>query len=296
MTLEYQQLQPPEGINTSTEHPLKEFAVLLSGVALFVIAAVVLFSLTAHLLAPYVPFSLEQRLAKVFIEEQKEGAAVTGHAELTAYLQSLADRVATAQGMPAEMPVAVHYVDSDTVNAFATLGGHLYFFRGLLEQLPDENTLAMVMAHEVAHIRYRHPIKALGRGVILGAAIAVVSLSVGSDVVGNVMGEAGLVTALTFSREHEAQADAGALASIAQLYGHLGGSTTLFELLQASHKDSAPEIEFFSSHPLTENRVEHIATVAKSNGWQITGALTPLPENFKAWLNSEAADCNDNHR
>lgn len=282
MTLEYQQLQPPEGINTSTEHPLKEFTVLLSGVVLFMVAVVMLFSLAAHLLAPYVPFSLEQRLANVFIEEQKELGAAATDVELTRYLQSLAERVVLTQGLPEEMPITVHYIDSEAVNAFATLGGHVFFFRGLLEQLPDENTLAMVMAHEIAHIRYRHPIKALGRGVILGAAIAVVSVSVGSDVVGSVMGEAGLVTALKFSREHEAEADATALASITQLYGHLGGSTALFELLQASHSGHAAEIEFFSSHPLAENRVEEIARMAKSNGWPASGPLTPLPEYYMA--------------
>ena len=285
--MEYQQHQPPEGINTSTEHPLKEFFVLLSGVTLLMVVIVVVISLAAHLLAPLIPFSAEQRIANVFIEEQQDEVTGPNNAELTRYLQSLADRVAVAQGLPADMPITVHYLDSETVNAFATLGGHMFFFRGLLEKVPDENTLMMVMAHEVAHIHYRHPIKALGRGVILGAAVAVLSLSVGSDLVANVMGEAGLVTALKFSREQEEQADAIALSSMVSIYGHLAGSTALFELLQESHKDSTESIEFFSSHPLTENRLTHITEMTKREGWQLTGTLTPLPLRYSAWLEGE---------
>ncbi len=288
--MEYQQHQPPEGINTSTEHPLKEFVVLLTGVLGFMVAVVAMFSLIAHLLAPLIPFSVEQGIANTFIAEQKE--TVTGHnnTELMQYLQSLADRVAAAQGVPDDMPITVHYLESDAVNAFATLGGHVFFFRGLLEKIPDENTLMMVMSHEISHIQHRHPIKSLGRGVVIGATIALVSVSVGSDVVGNIMGDAGLVTALKFSRDHEEQADVEALESMAKIYGHLGGATTLFELLQEAYKGSGTEIEFFSTHPLTDNRIAHIADVAKANGWAMSGALTPLPHSYRQWLEGEPAE------
>ena len=64
----------------------------------------------------------------------------------------------------------MHYDASDTVNAFATLGGHVVIYRGLLEKLPNENVVAMVVAHEIAHIKHRDPVAALGRGVAITLA------------------------------------------------------------------------------------------------------------------------------
>lgn len=54
-----------------------------------------------------------------------------------------------------------HVIDSDEVNAFAILGGHIYFFTGLLENqggdwLENEAQLAGILAHEIGHIDLGH--------------------------------------------------------------------------------------------------------------------------------------------
>ncbi|HHJ81181.1 MAG TPA: M48 family metallopeptidase [Candidatus Tenderia electrophaga] len=284
MSLEYKQVQPPEGINTSKEHPLKEFSLLLLGVLLFIVVTLVSLSFAAHLLAPFIPFSAEQKMADMFVSQMKDEQVAPEDAEITRYLQSLADRLAKAQDLPQEMSITVHYIDDDTVNAFATLGGHLFFFRGLLENINNENTLAMVMAHEIAHVKYRHPIKSLGRAVITGTAIAVVSSTAGGDIIGNVLGETGLLTALKFSREQEQQSDETALQSLARVYGHVEGANTLFDVFDAAHQERMQAPEFFSSHPRIENRIENIAAMARNHGWPITGTATPLPAQFNRWL------------
>ncbi len=207
--------------------------------------------------------------------------------DTTRYLQSLADRLAEAQQLPEEMTITVHYIADDTVNAFATLGGHVFFFRGLLESVPNENALAMVMAHEIAHIKHRHPIKSLGRAVVVGTATAVVSSAVGGNIASQVLGNTGLLTALKFNREQEEESDETALAAVARLYGHVGGSDTLFEVLKKAHEHEAQPPEFFSSHPLTNNRMDNIAVLAQEQGWPLTGALTPLPADFKHWLQQD---------
>jgi len=291
MSLKYKQIQPPEGINTSKEHPLKEFSLLLLGVLLFIVVAIVSLSYAAHLLAPFVPFSAEQKMADLFAgqmhdrpRDQLAEQIAQEDAAVTRYLQSLADRLAMAQGLPDDMSITVHYIDDETVNAFATLGGHVFFFRGLLENIANENALAMVMAHEIAHIKYRHPIKSLGRAVITGTAIAVVSSAAGSNIIGDVLGETGLLTALKFSREQEQQSDESALNVLAKIYGHVDGANTLFEVLEQAHQDTQQPPEFFSSHPHTDNRIDNIIAMAGKHNWPITGAITPLPPQFSRWL------------
>jgi predicted Zn-dependent protease len=50
-------------------------------------------------------------------------------------------------------------LDSPDLNAFATMGGHVFVCRGLLEALTTEDALAAVLAHEIAHIQLGHSIE-----------------------------------------------------------------------------------------------------------------------------------------
>ena len=55
-------------------------------------------------------------------------------------------------------------LDSDEINAFATPGGHIYITRGLINCTTSEDTLASVIAHEVAHIQLQHGLNAIKSG------------------------------------------------------------------------------------------------------------------------------------
>ena len=254
---------------------------------LFVVVTIVSLGFAAHLLAPFIPFSAEQKIANLFSGQIKTQPEAPANIAVTRYLQSMAKRLAVAQSLPDEMKITVHYINDETVNAFATLGGHVFLFRGLLQRTPNENALAMVMAHEIAHIKYRHPIKSLGRGVITGTAIAVVSSTVGGDIVSDVLGEAGLLTALKFSREQEQQSDETALNTLAKVYGHVEGANTLFDVLEQVHEADSLPPEFFSSHPHTGNRIENITAMANKYNWSTTGVITPLPSQFVSWLENK---------
>ncbi|MDR1029474.1 MAG: M48 family metalloprotease [Treponema sp.] len=47
-------------------------------------------------------------------------------------------------------------LDTQEINAFATSGGHIFISLGLVEAADSEDTLAAVIAHEIAHIQLRH--------------------------------------------------------------------------------------------------------------------------------------------
>ena len=64
----------------------------------------------------------------------------------------------STDGIEPRFRYRIHYVDDPTVNAFAIPGGHVYVYRGLLEQwVENEAQLAVVIGHEVGHIELRHP-------------------------------------------------------------------------------------------------------------------------------------------
>ena len=61
---------------------------------------------------------------------------------------------------------------SNVPNAFATLGGHIAVTSGLYRRMPSENALALVLAHEIAHVSARDPISALGGSATLALLVA----------------------------------------------------------------------------------------------------------------------------
>lgn len=274
---------PAEGINSSADNPLKELAWLLGGSLAVVIALAFTISLAAQWIAPRIPYKYEARLAASLPSLASEPATEPGRAAQRE-LQALADRLSARMRLPEGMQVRVGYADSKTINAFATLGGQTVFFRGLLARLDSEDALAMVMAHEIAHLQYRHATAALGRGVAIGVILSMVSAELGRGAAAGVLNQAGLATTLSFNRDQERAADEAALAVIAQEYGHLGGAIDLFRTMAAlpGADGGAAQVELLRTHPLTRSRQLAIEEWARRNHVPMDGARRPLPAAIAA--------------
>ena len=273
--MKFRNVKVPEGINVSRHNPLGDLVILSAGAAaVFVVLAVALWYLGGAL-ARYMPVSWENALADTVIGENVEWVGDAGTA-VEAELQSLAGRLAAHMDLPEDMRLRVHYIDSEIVNAAAWLGGHVFVFRGLIERMPDENALAMVMGHEIAHAANRDAVANLGGALLLQLALGLVLGSAPASLEQIAFGPNALIL-LRFSRDAERRADADALAALAGLYGHTAGSGTLFEMLLAMASErggTAPEL--LSSHPLSENRIARLKRTAQARGWPLEGPATPL--------------------
>jgi beta-barrel assembly-enhancing protease len=277
---------PQEDVNVSADKPLRNFFALALGALAAGALCVGLLAYLGGTFAHLLPYSVEESLIEPYARQRPQRGGT-----VESYLQGVADRmVADAKlPLPEGMRVRVHYVDEPAINAFATLGGHMAVYRGLLERVSDENMLAMVMAHEIGHLRLRHPIRSLGRGVAFAAALSVVSAGAGSRVADNVLGQSGMLTLMTFSRTQEEEADADALAALAAVYGHAGGAQQTFAMLQAANARGLPEPpKILSTHPLTQDRIDRLAGLIAQRGLKADGPRTPIPEAVRAAL--EKAD------
>ena len=200
------------------------------------------------------------------------------------YLQTLADKVVAALELPEPIDITLHYSSDDVFNAYATLGGHVFLFKGLLKYLPNENALAMLMAQEFSHVEQRHPAKSIGGGLTVAVGS---SLLLGAAAFENrFFSMATALTSTRFSRSMETEADRFALTAVNSMYGHVNGADDLFELFVGFRDDGSPDVleSFFSTHPLDSDRIQSIDDQARAEGWLTEGAITPLPANFSRWL------------
>lgn len=289
--MQYENHTPPEEINYSSESPLKEFVWLLVTVAALIVTTVTVLHLCATFLAPFIPFKYEEKIAQPFVEqlaspesESTESEHLSRKAAVQTKLQELADEIAPLADLPEGMQITVHFSDSDTMNAFATLGGNIVIFQGLLERIESENALVMLMAHEMAHIKHRDPIVSLGRGVVSSIAVSLISSSSQNTALSNYLGTTGLLTQLSFNRSQEESADELALKVVQARFGHTHGAEQLFEEIQSYLNDELDiePPEFFNSHPNTDDRIERILATQNDS----THQLVELPEVIRDYIDS----------
>lgn len=271
--MKYENPQIPEDINVTPRNHVIDFFVLAIGGFIMIAIITFLLGLFAGYLAKMIPFETELSLSRPF-----EGGYHEASEERDQYLTSLIAKITQCSDLPEGMRIKYHYQDSELVNAFATLGGNIVLFKGLVDELDNENELAMVIAHEIAHIKNRHPIQSIGRAVMVKIGFA---LLIDTSFT-NPLEKAGLLTVLKFSRDMETKSDDDALMALNRCYGHINGAAAVFEKFERiENTQTMKEHPFLLTHPVNQDRISNINDMALKNNWQTSGQLTNLPEVLK---------------
>ncbi|MDR0842394.1 MAG: M48 family metallopeptidase [Acidobacteriota bacterium] len=262
----------PHEVNVSEKTPVRDFLRLAIGVCLIVVVISTVVFFTARLWAPLIPFRYEDRYGEKMGGFNPDSDAPSRcEAEGAKALQALADGLAAEMALPEGMKVRVHFDSSETPNAFATLGGNIVIFRGLLDHTHSENALAMTLAHEIGHIKYRDPIVSLGGGV---AVALVFSAALDGSDGGALASWAIGMTQMSFSREQEARADREAIAALRRYYGYTNGADEFFDYIVREHPTMSQLPAFVSTHPTPPSRLK---TIRESFADE-PQTLKPLPD------------------
>lgn len=152
--------------------------------------------------------------------------------------------------------------DDKTLNAFAVPGGYLYVYTGLIKYLDSEDQLAGVMGHEIAHAAQRHSTQQLTK--IYGLDV-VRQIATGRTQAGALEQIALGLVSLSFSRKHEAEADAYSVNYLCPTDYYAAGAAGFFEKIQ-SMGGGSKQPEFLSTHPDPGNRVAALKSRAQEMG------------------------------
>lgn len=150
-------------------------------------------------------------------------------------------------------------VDDPTVNAWCMPGGKVVFYTGIIDLAANENQIAAVMGHEIAHAVARHGNERMSQGMAaqLGVSSVQVALSQNPTATNQLfMQAAGIGTQvgmLKFSRNHETEADKMGLIFMAMAGYDPREAVKFWELMSAASQGSPPE--FLSTHPSHDRRI-----------------------------------------
>jgi len=215
----------------------------------------------------------EQKLGKEFYDRLKEKGLLMDDPEVTDYITKIGNKI-ISQGEKTPFTFTFSVIDSPGINAFATPGGYVYLFRGLIELTENESQLAGVMAHEIAHVRARHVADAIGKSTKIGIAtlaaiIAGAFLGGGGDATAAIAGFS-MATAtslnLKYSRENEEEADRLGMAYLTGAGYDGKGMPQFLGIMKNFEYYSSAVPSYFLTHPGTEDRIRYLDTLVAMDG------------------------------
>lgn len=166
-----------------------------------------------------------------------------------------------------EVPLAeweVIVIDNpNQINAFAMAGGKIGVYTGLVNMVENEDQLAFVLAHEIAHVTSRHVHERLSQemvrqagGTALGAA-ALVGGGLTTYSIYSLYGMSSGVASLSFNREKEREADYIGLILMAKAGFDPSQAARVIELVEekSSQAGNRAPASWASTHPSYGERI-----------------------------------------
>lgn len=200
-------------------------------------------------------------------EQMKQDQKISKDKHTNDYVQCVAKAV--TQHVPAQVGVKdweVVVFDSEQVNAFALPGGKIGVYTGLLEVAKNEDQLATVIGHEIAHVLADHSNERLSQSQLANAGLQITSIALGSSQYAQyqnaTMAALGLGVQygvlLPYGRTQESEADLVGLELMAKAGFDPNQSIELWKNMAKASGGSQPP-ELLSTHPSHSTRIQDLS-------------------------------------
>ncbi|HMC13525.1 MAG TPA: M48 family metalloprotease [Gallionellaceae bacterium] len=209
----------------------------------------------------------ERQIGEQSMFEIRADKSYLDDAEVNDYLNQLGYKLVANSPEPGQ-EFEFFAINDHDINAFALPGGFVGVNSGLILIAQSESELASVLAHEISHVTQHHLARMMaGQKIDSLAAIAAIAVAIlaarsNPDVsmaaIAGV-GAGSIQRQLTFTREHEQEADRIGLATLQKSGFDVRAMPTFFERLQRETRlldNNAPS--WMRTHPITSERIADI--------------------------------------
>lgn len=224
---------------------------------------VVLLALLLPFLSACINEEREQQIGDRIAAEINAQLPLVQDPAVQLYVNQLGGLIARRSDRP-DVNYRFYVVDTESVNAFALPGGHIYVNRGLVERTRNVAELSGVLAHEIGHVAARHGARNLQRQLRTGSMVSILyKLILGREpeiLDRDALNLGGALWAAANSRADEEEADRLAVSYLVETGVDPSGMVTFMKALLAeeqAHAGAQPAlVQWFSTHPTTASRID----------------------------------------
>ena len=154
----------------------------------------------------------------------------------------------------------VNLIRSKQINAWCMPGGKIAFYTGILDQLQlNDDEVAMIMGHEMAHALREHSRERLAKSRATSMGLSVASQLLGLGQMGDVAANLGTqLLTLKYGRDDETEADLVGLEIAARGGFKPEASVQLWKKMLAATGGGKGQPSFLSTHPSGNNRIQEL--------------------------------------
>lgn len=195
------------------------------------------------------------RVGSSLANDVLRGSRRSGDKALENKLQRMVDQIAARNGLSQDFSWKVYLLASRNPNAMTGGGGHLFVEEGLVGLAPTEAAMAMVLAHEMAHVTEAHTVKAIRNNALLSTVLGQVAGRSGVNPTAVGLGASAVNS--QFSQGAERSADNIGFRYFVKAGYAPREAGQIFRILDKEvGSASGIELIFAASHPTNSSRVD----------------------------------------
>jgi len=208
----------------------------------------------------------EKKLGKEFYEKLRKKNIFIDNPKVNDYINNLGKSLLKQDKDKSPFDFTFTIIKNSGINAFATPGGYVYLYSGLIGITENESQLAGVLAHEIAHVKARHIAKTIEKSqkinmATLAAVLAGAFLGGSGEATAAVTGFS-LATAtslnLKYSREYEEEADRMGMSYLLNAGYEGRGMFNFLKIMRQYEFYSNSVPSYFLTHPGTSDRIRYL--------------------------------------
>lgn len=201
----------------------------------------------------------EQKLGEVFWEVFKKTEKEITNKQTVNSIDSIVTKICKSNNIDREK-IKVHILNKDEINAFALPNGHLIVFSGLILNSDNQEELAGIICHEIAHIELNHVMKKLVKEIGLSVLISMTTGNGGSEVIKET---AKMLSSSAFDRNLEKEADIKAVDYLVNAKVNPEPFANFLYKLSDKEHEATKYLTWISTHPDSKDRAEYIIEYSK---------------------------------
>ena len=234
-------------------------ALLAAGAAALVVACTTS-PLGRKQLTLFTAAEMSQMGIAAFASMKKE-TPTSSNARVNGYVSCVANAITSI--LPERQDWDVQGFEEDSANAFALPGGKIGVHTGLLKVAKNQDQLATVMAHEVAHVLANHSNERVSQSYLASAGMQLAQVAAGDPTPAKqqlfgllgIGAQVGIL--LPFGRTQESEADLYGLDLMARAGFDPRASVALWQNMAKESGGNQPP-EFLSTHPSHDTRIRDL--------------------------------------